>query len=397
MTLLNVYNFFYQYVTLDKWTPDQQPQEVSLLDKWILSKLNQTLVDITENLDNFDAYSACIEIDRFVNILSKWYVRRSRRRFWKTEADDEKKAAYSTLYKCLKTVYHMMAPIIPHLSEALYQRMIKPEEPELPESIHHCRWPEPDLQMIDKQLMAEMDLAMNLSSLGRAARNQENIKLRQPLREAVVVVSEEDLERLDKVSDLVKEELNVKELKVTTNRSLLQSLAAIPIPAKLGRKHGRLFPMVNNAIKNLSSSEARKLLNGKAVTMMVEGKSFRVLPEEVELEYVSLENYSVVEQYNLLVGVNTNISKDLESEGLARDLVRRIQALRKEADFDIDDQIITYYEGDQEIEIVFQEESAYIKEETLSDDLKHKKAPLEAIVQEYEIDGQWVKLGVLKK
>jgi isoleucyl-tRNA synthetase len=397
MTLLNVNNFFYQYATLDKWTPDQQPKEISILDKWIISKLNQTLVNITENLDNYDAYSACIEIDRFVDVLSKWYVRRSRRRFWKTEADDEKKAAYSTLYKCLKTVYQMIAPIIPHLSEALYQRMIKPVEPELPESIHHCRWPKPDMQMIDMKLMAEMDLAINLSSIGRAARNQENIKLRQPLMEAVVVVPSEDLERLEKVSDLVKEELNVKELKITTDRSLLQSLIAIPIPAKLGKKHGELFPKVRDAIINLSSSKARILLNGEAVTIIAEDKAFKVLPEEVELEYIPLENYSVVEEYNLLVGVNTYISKELESEGLARDIVRRIQALRKEADFDIDDYITTYYEGDQEIETVFQEESAYIKEETLSNDLKQKKAPKEAVIQEYEIDGKWIRIGVQKK
>ncbi len=211
MTLLNVYNFFYQYANLDKWTPEQQPKKLAPLDRWILSKLQVTLMNITESLDDYDAQIACTEIDRFIDTLSKWYIRRSRRRFWKTEADDEKRAAYSTLYRCLKVIIYMLAPITPHLSEGLYQRMVKPVEPSLPESVHHCRWPQEDAGFLDDDLMAEMDLAMNLSSLGRSARSQSNIKLRQPLKEAVVVIPEESLTRFEKVKELVKEELNVKE------------------------------------------------------------------------------------------------------------------------------------------------------------------------------------------
>jgi isoleucyl-tRNA synthetase len=397
MTLLNVYNFFYQYATLDEWTPKQQPEELSALDRWILSKLNKTLADVTGYLDNYDSYNACNEIDRLVDVLSKWYVRRSRRRFWKTEADDEKKAAYSTLYKCLKTIFLMMAPMTPHLTEALYQRMIVPVEPQAPESIHHCNWPEQDEGMIDEELMAEMELAMNISSLGRAARNQANIKLRQPLKEAVAIVPEEGLDRLDKVSDLVKEELNVKNLRFSTDRAQLQKLTVNPIPSKLGRKHGKLFPKVADEIRELDNVKAEMLQKGEVITVEVELGEVEVLPEEVELEYVSRDGYSVVEDYNLLVGVDTVISDELELQGLARDLVRRIQALRKEADFDIDDHIITYYEGDDEIAEVFREEEEYIMEETLSDRLEKRQAPSGATVEDYEIDGLWVKLGVVRK
>lgn len=397
MTLLNVYNFFYQYATLDNWIPQEQPQELSPLDRWILSKLNKTLIEVTEYLENYDSYNACHEIDRFVDVLSKWYVRRSRRRFWKTEADDEKRAAYSTLYRCLKTVYFMMAPVTPFLTEALYQRMVRPVEAGTPDSIHHCNWPEPDTKMIDEELMAEMELAMNISSLGRAARNQANIKLRQPLKEAVAIVPEGDLARLDKVSSLVKEELNVKNLRFSTDKSMVQKLTANPIPSKLGSKHGRLFPKVAYAINELDSTQARQLQKGKIVTVEIEGGSLDILPEEVELEYVSREDYSVVEDYNLLVGVNTVISEELESQGLARDIVRRIQALRKEADFDIDDRIITYYDGDDDILEVFREEGDYIKEETLSDELKESTPPSGATVEEYEIDDQWIMIGILRK
>jgi isoleucyl-tRNA synthetase len=397
MTLLNVYNFFYQYATLDGWTPDQQPEVLSPLDRWILSMLQQTDSRVTEALDNYDAMTACTEIDRFVDALSKWYVRRSRRRFWKTEADDEKRAAYSTLYRCLKTVVYMMAPVTPHISEALYQRMVRPVEPGAPESVHHCRWIEADPALLDEGLMAEMDLAVSLSSMGRAARSQANIKLRQPLSEAVVVVPEAQLALFDKVRPLVREELNVKELRVSNDRGLLQSMTVNPLPAKLGRKHGRLFPRVAEAVKALGSADVRLLGEGKSVTVIVDGHPVEVLPDEVELVAVSHGDYSVVDEGGLLVGVHTVISGDLESEGLARDLVRRVQALRKEADFDIDDRIVVYYVGSPEVEEVFEDEAEYIMAETLSVELVAGEAPAEAKAQSYDVDGLSVRLGVLRK
>lgn len=396
MTLLNIYNFFYQYATLDKWTPDQQPTQISALDKWILSKLQLTLQRSTQALDNFDAHTATIEIDRFVDILSKWYVRRSRRRFWKTEADDEKKAAYSTLYTCLKTVIYMLAPITPHLSEALYQRMVRPVEHDQPESIHLDSWPDVNEDLLDEELIAEMDLAMNLSSIGRAARNQCNIKLRQPLKEAIVIVSEDSLPWLEKVKDLVKEELNVKSIIASTDRSLLQSLSVNPLSSKLGRKHGRDYPKVQAAVKALGSSDADKLSAGKSVTVLVDDSPVEILADEVELISIPLDDYSVVSEHNLMVGVYTVITDDLESEGMARDVVRRIQALRKEADFDIDDHIKTYYSGDSKLVKVFHEEAEYIMSETLSDELLAEEAPDDAVVQEFEIDGRKLRLSLIR-
>ncbi|MBN2335492.1 isoleucine--tRNA ligase [Candidatus Bathyarchaeota archaeon] len=397
MTLLNVYNFFYQYASLDGWTPDQEAEKLAPLDRWILGKLNQTVEAATEALNGYDAYTACTVIDRFVDVLSRWYVRRSRRRFWRTEADDEKRAAYSTLYRCLRTVVSLMAPFTPHLSEALYQRMVKPVVPGVPESVHHCRWPEADASLMDLELMAEMDLAMDLSSMGRAARSQCGIKLRQPLGEAVVVLPEEDLPRFRRVSDLVREELNVKRIRASTDRGLLQSLTVDPVPAKLGRKHGRMFPRVAEAVRALGSEEALSLGVGEPVTVMVDGSPVEVLPEEVELVSVPQTDYSVVEDHGILVGVYTVITGGLESEGLARDVVRRIQALRKEVDFDIDDSIVTYYVGDEAVEEVFAEESEYIMAETLSVELVRGEAPRGTAVREYVIDGLAVRLGVAKR
>jgi isoleucyl-tRNA synthetase len=396
MTLFNVYNFFYQYASLDNWTPDQQPEMLDPLDKWILSRLQLTIGNSTTALDDYDAMTACNEIDRFVDALSKWYVRRSRRRFWKTEADDEKRAAYSTLYRCLKTVTYLMAPVCPHVSEALYQRMVKPVEANLPESVHHCNWPMEDHDLIDKDLMEEMDLAMNLSSLGRSARSQGNIKLRQPLRDAIILVPSTSLESLEKVKHLVREELNVKELKVTTKADYLKRLKANPIPSKLGKKYGKDYPKIQSAIKAMPEDKVKKLRDGASIVLSVDNLKIELFPEEVEISSVPREGYSVAEGYNLIVGVDTVITEELESEGLARDIVRRIQALRKEADFDINDHIVTYYTASPEVEEVFEDEAEYIKSETLSDSLIRGTSPKDAATQDYEIDGLKLRLGLKK-
>ena len=397
MKLLNIYNFFYQYASLDGWTPDQQPEELDALDKWILGKLDETVEKVTISLDSYLTMPACNEIDRFVDILSKWYVRRSRRRFWKTEGDDEKKAAYSTLYRCLKTIVYLMSPITPHFSEALYQRMVKPVEPGLPESVHHCVWPTVDVSVRDMDLMEEMDLALDLSSAGRSARNQAVIKLRQPLAEVMVIVPEAKVAKIERIVDILREELNVKTVNVGTDRSALQGLTVLPVASVLGRKHGREFTKIGAAIKELGAVDAAKLAADESVNVMVDNKPVEVLPEEVELKSVPRDDYSVIEEQDMLVGVYTVISEELRGEGLARDVVRRIQSLRKDADFDIDDQITTYYTGSPEVEAVFGEESEYIKVETLSDELVKGEAPDGAAVQEFEIDGLSLKLGLIKK
>jgi isoleucyl-tRNA synthetase len=397
MTFLNIYNFFYQYATLDKWTPDQQPEELDPLDKWILGKLDLVIENVTENLDIYLANPACTEIDRFIDILSKWYVRRSRRRFWKTEADDEKKAAYSTLYKCLKTIILMLGPITPFISEALYQRMVRPVEPDSAESVHLCRWPEFDPSVRDQDLMEEMDMALNISSAGRAARSQANIKLRQPLAEVVIVVPNEKAMRIKNVVDILREELNVKEVRIETDRSLLQNKKILPIASKLGKKYGKDYPNLSRAIIELELEAINNLTQGKTLEIEINDKSFKILSEEVEIRLIPKDDYSVVEEYDILVGVHTLLTEELLSEGLARDLVRRIQALRKEADFEIDDNILVYFSGDLVIEEVFKNEAKYIMAETLSDELISGKSPFSATTKDYEINGLKVRIGVIKK
>ncbi len=396
MPLLNIHNFFAIYAELDGWIPEQRPERLSLLDRWALSRLHTLVRRVTDALDNYDAYTAASELWQFVDVLSRWYVRRSRRRFWKSEADDDKRAGYSTLYTCLKTLTLLLAPLTPFIAEAIYQRLVRGAEPDAPESVHLNDWPSADPGLIDEELMADMELAMKVSSLGRAARSRSGIKLRQPLMEAVVVADEPSLRRLRGLADLIRDELNVKELRLAPDRGELMRYEVKPVARILGRKHGRLYPKVVEALKRLEQGEAARLLSGEAVSVEVDGAAVSLLPEEVEVESVPLEGYSVMEEAGLLVGVNTEVTEELRYEGLARDVVRRIQALRKEADFEIDDHIETYYMGDAEIEAVFEAEGEYIAAETLSDALHRGEPPQGAHVGEFDIDSLKLRLGLIR-
>ena len=396
MPLLNVYNFFAIYADLDKWTPDQQPSNISGLDRWILSRLNSLAAKVTEALDGYDVYNPTRDIERFVDDLSKWYVRRSRRRFWKSEADEDKRAAYSTLYRCLKTLTLLMAPITPFITEAMYQGLVRSVEPEALESVHLNRWPVADPSLVDEGLMEKMNLVVEVSSLGRAARSKSGIKLRQPLMEAVVVGGEATLKQLEGLRGLIGEELNVKEVRLSPRRSELQKYVVKPIHSLLGKKYGSNLPKVVEAVKDLRQDEAASLLVGENLEITVDGVSIKLLADEVDVLSEPLAGYSVMEEPGLLVGVKTDITEELGREGLARDIVRRIQALRKEADFEIDDLIETYYSGNPEVEEVFETEGEYIAAETLSKELRRGEPPEGAYKGEFDIDGLKLRLGLVR-
>ncbi len=396
MPFLNIYNFFTIYANLDKWTPDQQPEHLSDLDRWILSRLNVLIQDVTDALENFDVYNPALEIERFIDVLSTWYVRRSRRRFWKSETDDDKRAAYSTLYQCLRTLTLLMAPMTPFITEAVYQKLVRKIESDALMSVHFMPWPKVDLELVDEKLMDEMDLTMKVSSLGRAARTKSGVKLRQPLSEVVIVSDDETLKQLRKQERLIKEELNVKEVVVTTDIRKIFQYEYKPVRSLLGRKYGRDLPKIIGAIENLDQSAAEILIEGKTIEVEVAGTLLEILPEEVDVVTVPLDGYSVMEEQDLHIGVNTEISEQLRLEGLARDIVRRIQSLRKEADFEINDQIETYYSGDTEVEKVFEMQNDYIASETLSLKLVKGEAPEGGFTGEYDIDGVKLKLGLVR-
>ncbi|MCW3978329.1 MAG: class I tRNA ligase family protein, partial [Candidatus Bathyarchaeota archaeon] len=281
MPLLNVFNFFSIYANLDNWTPEQKPEHLSELDRWILSRLNLLVRDVTESLDNFDVFDPTGKIERFVDALSTWFVRRSRRRFWKSEADDDKRAAYSTLYTCLRTLTLLMAPITPFLTESIYQKLFKRVEPDSPESVHHVPWPEVDSDLIDTVLMEQMGVAMSVSSLGRAARTKSGIKLRQPLSEVVVVADADTLQQLKELDWLVEDELNVKGVVLSDDTHDLYRSRFKPVRSLLGRKYGRSLTKVVEAIEELDEKAAVTLADGGSIEVQVDGDAVTLLAEEV--------------------------------------------------------------------------------------------------------------------
>jgi len=395
--LWNVYSFFITYANLDKWTPKNATTKYSLLDRWILSKLQTLIQDITSHLEKYDAYNATASLEQFTDELSKWYVRRSRRRFWKSEADIDKKAGYTTLYSCLTTVVKLLAPFLPFLTEEMYQNLVRSVEPKAPESIHHNVWPLADISLIDEKLMADMDLAVKICGLGRSARNKAGIKLRQPLKEARVVAEKTMLKRLQKHSDLIKEELNVKELALTTKRKELINYEIVLLPHLLGKKYGKMLPKLYATVAAMDADAlVQSLQKDQKIQIDVDDQVITLLPEEVEVRTRPKEGYVLVEEQDTTVGVDTVVTEELKREGLARDIVRRIQNQRKDAGFDISDQIETYYETGPKFTDVFNTYEDYIASETLSTSIKKAKLPENAHVADYKIDGKTLRIGLIR-
>ncbi len=332
LTLWNTYSFFVTYANIDKFNPatvanvECRPE----LDRWILSELNQLIDGVTRSLDGYDATAAGRKIEEFVDNLSNWYVRRSRRRFWKSENDTDKQSAYTTLYQCLVTLAKLIAPLTPFVAEELYQNLVKPFDKDAPESIHLADYPLADLSQVDEKLSAAINLVVKVTSLGRAARAKSNLKVRQPLAKVLVKVrTEAEKASLEQMASHVLDELNVKELSVVDS-----------------------------------------------------------LPAEGHPEWPAIE------ESGLAVMIDTEISQELLDEGLARELVHRLQTLRKQAGFDIADYIETYYEGGPSVKRVMERFAHYVKQETLSRKLVEGKPPEDAFGKSQVIDGNKVNLAV---
>ena len=386
-TLWNTYSFFVTYANLDEWTLETEAppvEERDLLDQWVLSELHALVKRVTEAYENYDVTNATRPIQDFVESLSNWYVRLSRRRFWKSEGDAEKLGAYATLYECLTTLSKLIAPAMPFLSETLYRNLVTEMDKDAPSSVHLARWTPANESLINEKLNAEMAVVQRVVSLGLAARNENEVDgkkkpigVRQPLASAQFAFRNDDEAIvLEKFSELIKGELNVKSLKALDEEESKQLATTIyalnPIPAMLGRKFGKEFPIVQ---KHLRESEqevvigyAETLLAGNNLSVDVSGKTYEVTPEEVEVKVnvESADGFVVVQDKGYLGAVDTRLTGDLINEGLAREVVRRIQIMRREADFNIDDNIDVVYIATDELKDAMEQFADYIKNETLA-------------------------------
>ncbi|MEM2885360.1 MAG: DUF5915 domain-containing protein [Thermoproteota archaeon] len=394
--LWNIYLFFVTYANLDNWVPRGKEAKLSPLDLWILSKLQVLVEETTADMDDYDVYGATKKIEKFVNELSTWYLRRSRRRYWKSEADEDKEAGYKTLYACLVTVVKLLAPFTPFLSERMYQNLVRSVDKEAPESVHHNDWPEPDRSLVDKALMSRMELAIRASSLGRSARSASAIKLRQPLAKAIVVASEEILEQLQEARDLIAEELNVKELVLTTDKKEVLDYEARVDQKSVGAKYGPLLPKICAAVGKMDAASVEaKVLESKAIDFEVGSQKVTLLPEELQVLAKPKKGLAIAEDKDILVAVDTTITEELKNEGIARDIVRRIQNERKAAGLRISDMIVVYYKAGPKLAKIFQTHREYIASETLSAKLEAGDPAACKHRADFELEGEPLSIGII--
>lgn len=408
--LWNVYSFFTTYANIDGWTPSQEefdpdfpegptPQnqeQFNLLDHWILARLDQVVSAVTEALKNSDTLTSTLFVESFLDDLTNWYVRRSRRRFWKSEHDADKNAAYTTLYYVLVKLTKILAPFVPFVTEAMYQNLVRSVQPGAYESVHHCTWPKYDPSVIDEAILEQMALARKIASLGLSARNSAGLKVRQPLAKAMVFVSGKRI-LSDEYVAIVMDELNVKDFKFVEDARHLVGYKVLPDNKKLGPRFGKQFPKVRAALEAAEPDTIVKNVNAKLpIPLEVDDETVILNHDEILVQTQPVEGLITADDKYATVGLDANITPELRVEGLAREVVRRVQAMRKNAGFNIEDRITTYYAADTGLTNVFQTWSDYIQAETLSTDLIPGDSSDDAHVESHKIDGKTLTIGVVR-
>ncbi len=398
LTLWNTYSFFVIYANIDNFNPDKHDTAVkdrTEMDRWIISELNKTIKNATELMDNFNVTDSGRLLENFVDELSNWYVRRSRRRFWKSEADKDKISAYKTLYECLVTISKLCAPYIPFISEEIYKNLTGSYQVGL-ESVHLENYPTANEELIDEDLSFKMDVARKIIGLGRSIRSKINIKTRQPLP-VVKVYFEKDEKKLEACrhfKEVILEELNVKELLIAENLDDLVSYKIKPNLKLLGIKYGALLPKIKNSLEQESSSQvAVKIRNEKTINLRVDGKQIELLCEEILVEIQSRVDYGIESDGEYTVGLSIKYSEELAEEGFCRELIHQIQNLRKEADFKIENTIITAILCSKKEEVIIKKYKDFIMKETLTKKLIFDLED-QMFVRELKVNDALMKIGL---
>ncbi len=371
LTLWNVYSFFITYAEIDQFNPvNKKISESNLrkLDKWILSKLNSLIEQCDKAYDNFDLTSVVKISEKFFEDLSNWYIRRSRKRFWKSENDIDKEAAYLVLYECLVKLIRIIAPIMPFFCEHMYQNLVKNLDQNAPESVHFCDFPEPDSKRINPTLEQEISMTRTIVSLGRAARNKANMKIRQPLASMTINVPGECPGLSDDAKHTILEELNIKTVKAIGTDALSQvyMFSAVPIFDKIGPKFAKSVNKVGQWIKSLSHEKIEQLINAGSLKGTVHGETIAISKEDIEIRKIEVPGASVMIQGDYGVSIDTKLTQDLEYEGLIRELIHKTQLMRKEANFNLTDRIKIFYQTDEKLKDAITDNLDYLKSETLA-------------------------------
>ncbi len=365
----NAYSFFVTYANIDAYTPDMGRQETihpdNPLDRWIISESERMIEETTAQLDAYDLQRALQPVVRFIDSLNNWYIRRSRRRFWRSENDSDKQYAYDTLYRVLMRLITCAAPFVPFITEEMYGNL---RQEGMEESVHLCSYPEYDRSRRDNALEQKMALTRKAVSMGRALRNSHSLKTRQPLKAIYLVTRDRDeMCILREMESIIKEELNVKEVILRENEEDLVVFSAKANYKVLGKQLGRHMKEVASIIESLSSQEIQSILEGSTLLIEYSGGSIELTNESVVVQRNEQEHMKVLNEGQLTVGLDSEITDELYREGLARDIVRSIQKLRKDRDYDVVDRISLVLDGDAAVRNAVDSFRDHIMRETLAD------------------------------
>jgi isoleucyl-tRNA synthetase len=368
-TYWNTYAFFVMYARLDRFDLRQQPDHAARpeADRWIISVLEETIVTATEALDHYDALRAGRAIENFVELLSNWYVRGNRRRFWKAESGLDKQSAYATLYECLETINRMMAPFMPFLSEAVYQNLVRRVNADAPSSVHMATWPAPQERRLDRTLLADMKVVQQVITLGRAARSESSLKVRQPLSRLLVRLPDEFAsDAVRRHSELIRDELNVKAIEIIPRDAALVTYRIKPNLPVVGKRYGKLIPAIRAALARSDGSMIAKLAaRGELVQIDVDGQTIELGPDALLIETTAAEGFACAEDAGYLVGLDTILTEELVREGLIREIVRTVQDARKQAGLDVSDRIMLNIDGSEQVVAAISAHREYIASEAL--------------------------------
>ncbi len=395
----NVYAFFVTYAgleSLDFGALAASPPPLRLLDRWILSRLNRLVATIRDHLDDFDPAGASRPVEAFVDDLSTWYVRRSRRRFWKSGDDADKRAAYYTLYEALRTLTLALAPFVPFLAEAICQNLVRVVQPHSPESVHLCDYPEAVANRADPELEVAMDTVRNLASLGRAARSAAKVRVRQPLPAVLIVTRDGRLRNEPELRDLLADELNVKEVRFVDDASAYVRYEVKPRFDRLGPKYGARVQAIAAALRALPTDQvAAAITAGTGIDIVADGESIIIAPDELELRLHTASGYAAEGSGGNLAILETSVDEGLAREGRARELVHHIQQIRKDQGLEVSDRIILYIDGPDGLNDVLEGHRGYVLAETLATDIRAGAAGLPS-VREVTLDGVRAQVAIVK-
>ena len=395
-TLWNTYAFFVLYANIDNFDATKYALEydkLPVMDKWLLSKLNSAVAAVDDNLSNYRIPEAARALDDFVDEMSNWYVRRSRERFWAKGMEQDKINAYMTLYTALVTISKAAAPMIPFMTEDIYRNLVCSIDPTAPESVHLCDFPVVDEKLIDKKLEEDMEVVLEAVVLGRACRNEANIKNRQPIAK-IFVKAEDELSQF--YLDIIRDELNVKEIEATDDVSALTNYTFKPQLKTLGRRFGKNINAVKEILAGLNGQQAMKELNETGtLTITVDGNEEKLTQEDLLIEAAQMEGYVSASDHGVTVVLDTNMTGELLEEGFVRELVSKIQTMRKEAGFEVMDHIAIGFVADEKVTGIFAKYGDAVKKEVLGE--KITAGSTSGYTKAWNINGEEVTLSVEKQ